>query len=105
MRLRSGKAQLIAELRAVLDTHAKLLEEVDANGSSSLRDRRLVMLADAERFDLHLHTTRSDGGVTEEALLLLAGPAAARRDRDHRSRPGAVAPRPGTTTSRATPCG
>jgi cell division initiation protein len=34
IRLRSGKAQLIAELRAVLDTHAKLLEEVDANGSS-----------------------------------------------------------------------
>jgi cell division initiation protein len=32
VRLRSGKAQLIAELRAVLDTHAKLLEEV--NGSS-----------------------------------------------------------------------
>jgi len=31
------------------------------------------MLDDAERFDLHLHTTRSDGGVTEEALLLLAG--------------------------------
>jgi hypothetical protein len=31
------------------------------------------MLADAERFDLHLHTTRSDGGVTEEALLLRAG--------------------------------
>ena len=34
VRLRSGKAQLIAELRAVLDTHAKLLEEVDGNGSS-----------------------------------------------------------------------
>jgi cell division initiation protein len=34
VRLRSGKAQLIAELRAVLDTHAKLLEEVDTNGSS-----------------------------------------------------------------------
>jgi 3',5'-nucleoside bisphosphate phosphatase len=32
-----------------------------------------MLLADAERFDLHLHTTRSDGGVTEEALLLLAG--------------------------------
>jgi predicted metal-dependent phosphoesterase TrpH len=30
-------------------------------------------MLDAERFDLHLHTTRSDGGVTEEALLLLAG--------------------------------
>jgi 3',5'-nucleoside bisphosphate phosphatase len=30
-------------------------------------------VADAERLDLHLHTTRSDGGVTEEALLLLAG--------------------------------
>ena len=35
VRLRSGKVQLIAELRAVLDTHAKLLEEVDANGSST----------------------------------------------------------------------
>ena len=34
VRLRSGKAQLIAELRAVLDTHAKLLEEVDTNGKS-----------------------------------------------------------------------
>jgi cell division initiation protein len=34
IRLRSGKAQLIAELRAVLDTHAKLLEDVDTNGSS-----------------------------------------------------------------------
>ena len=32
-----------------------------------------MALADAERLDLHLHTTRSDGGVTEEALLLLAG--------------------------------
>ena len=35
VRLRSGRVQLIAELRAVLDTHAKLLEEVDANGSST----------------------------------------------------------------------
>jgi cell division initiation protein len=34
VRLRSGKAQLIAEMRAVLDTHAKLLEDVDTNGSS-----------------------------------------------------------------------
>jgi cell division initiation protein len=34
VRLRSGRAQLIADLRAVLDTHAKLLEEVDTNGSS-----------------------------------------------------------------------
>ena len=34
VRLRSGKAQLIAELRAVIDTHAKLLEEVDMNASS-----------------------------------------------------------------------
>jgi len=34
VRLRSGKVQLIAELRAVLDTHAKLLEDVDTNGSS-----------------------------------------------------------------------
>ena len=35
VRLRSGRAQLIADLRAVLDTHAKLLEEVDTNGSSA----------------------------------------------------------------------
>ena len=34
VRLRSGKAQLIAEMRAVLDTHAKLLEDVDTHGSS-----------------------------------------------------------------------
>ena len=34
VRLRSGRAQLIAELRAVLDTHTKLLEDVDTNGSS-----------------------------------------------------------------------
>ena len=34
VRLRSGRAQLIAELRAVLDTHAKLLEDIDTNGSS-----------------------------------------------------------------------
>ena len=34
VRLRSGKAQLIAEMRAVLDTHAKLLEDVDTNGAS-----------------------------------------------------------------------
>jgi cell division initiation protein len=34
VRLRSGRAQLITDLRTVLDTHAKLLEEVDANGSS-----------------------------------------------------------------------
>jgi cell division initiation protein len=34
VRLRSGRAQLITDLRAVLDTHAKLLEEVDTNGSS-----------------------------------------------------------------------
>jgi cell division initiation protein len=35
VRLRSGKAQLIAELRAVLDTHSKLLEEVDTNGATA----------------------------------------------------------------------
>jgi predicted metal-dependent phosphoesterase TrpH len=33
----------------------------------------VTSLAGAERLDLHLHTTRSDGAVTEEALLLLAG--------------------------------
>jgi cell division initiation protein len=34
VRLRSGRAQLIAELRTVLDTHAKLLEEV-GNGAAA----------------------------------------------------------------------
>ncbi len=34
VRLRSGRAQLVAELRAVLDTHAKLLEDVDSNGAT-----------------------------------------------------------------------
>ena len=34
VRLRSGRAQLITDLRAVIDTHAKLLEEVDTNGKS-----------------------------------------------------------------------
>jgi cell division initiation protein len=38
VRLRSGKAQLIAELRAVLDTHAKLLEEVNGSSISASAD-------------------------------------------------------------------